>query len=48
MPLPLDPVTGKPFVYAVEGTTAHIRGGSLRGEEAEPECGVHYEVTLLK
>ena len=48
VPLPVDPANGKPFVYAVEGTTAHIRGGSLRGKEPEPGCGVHYEVTLLK
>ena len=33
MPLPIDPVTGKPFDYAVEGATAHIRGSSLPGEE---------------
>ena len=34
VPLPIDPVTGKPFVYAVDGATAHIRGGSLTGERA--------------
>jgi hypothetical protein len=48
LPLPVDPVTGKPFVYGVEGTTAHLRGSSLRGKERQPGCGVHYEVTLLK
>ena len=30
VPLPIDPFTGKPFVYAVDGATAHIRGCSLR------------------
>ena len=48
VPLPVDPVTGKPFDYAVEGATAHIRGSSLRGEEKDPGCNVHYEVTLRK
>ena len=48
VPLPVDPVTGKPFVYTVEGATAHLRGGSPRGEEQDPGCNVHYEVTLRK
>jgi hypothetical protein len=48
VPLPVDPVTGGPFVYGVEGTTAHLRGSSLRGKEQGPGCGVQYEVTLLK
>ena len=39
VPLPVDPVTGKPFVYAVEGTTAHIRGGSRRARRERQ--GVH-------
>ena len=26
VPVPLDPVTGKPFVYSAEGPSAHIRG----------------------
>ena len=34
VPLPVDPVTGKPFVYAVEGTTAHLRGGRAPGRGA--------------
>ena len=34
VPLPVDPFTGKPFDYTVEGTTAHLRGGSLSGEES--------------
>ena len=48
VPLPIDPVTGKPFVYAVDGATAHIRGSSLQGEEKDPGSNVHYEVTLQK
>jgi hypothetical protein len=48
VPLPIDPVTGQPFVYGVDGVTAHIRGGYLHGEEKERPCDVHYEVTLRK
>jgi hypothetical protein len=48
VPLPVDPFTGKPFDYAVEGATAHVRGSPLRGKEKGPGCRVHYEVTLLK
>jgi len=48
VPLPLDPVTGLPFVYTVEGATAHLRGRSLCCEGKHPESNVHYEVTLQK
>jgi hypothetical protein len=47
VPLPIDPVTGQPFVYNIDGATAHIRGGSIQGDEKDP-CSVHYEVTLGK
>ncbi len=48
VPLPGDPFTGKPFVYTVEGATAHLRGDSYRGDEQHPESSVHYEVSLRK
>ena len=48
VPLPIDPVTGQPFVYYVDGTTAHIRGSSLPGEDSDPGYNVHYQVTLQK
>jgi hypothetical protein len=48
VPLPIDPVTGQPFVYYVEGATAHIRGGSLQGDMDSPGYNVHYEVTVRK
>jgi hypothetical protein len=41
-PLPLDPVTGKPFLYTVDGTTAHLRGSLLA------EAPVHYEVAVQR
>jgi hypothetical protein len=44
VPLPPDPVTGKPFEYVVDQTTAHLRGGSLRGEEKDSANDIHYEV----
>ncbi len=48
VPLPVDPVTGKPFLYSVEGATAHVRGGALQGDMDAPGYNVHYEVTLRK
>ena len=35
VPLPLDPVTGKPFAYSLEGATAHIRGESAAGKATQ-------------
>jgi hypothetical protein len=48
VPLPVDPFTGKPFAYKVEGGTAHVRGSPPRGEEKIPAYNVHYEITLRK
>jgi hypothetical protein len=48
VPLPVDPVTGKPFIYKVEGATATLKGTPPRGEEANPVYNVRYEVTIKK
>jgi hypothetical protein len=48
VPLPPDPFTGKPFVYKVEGATAHFRGTPPRGYENNPAFNVRYEVTIQK
>ncbi len=48
VPLPVDPFTGKPFVYKLEGQTAVIRGSPPKGEEATPAYNVRYEVTIKK
>ncbi len=48
VPLPVDPVTGKPFRYSVDGATAHLRGSPPRGEEKNPAYNIHYEVTIPK
>jgi hypothetical protein len=48
VPLPDDPLTGKPFRYELAGDTAHLRGQPPAGEEANADFNVHYEVTLRK
>ncbi len=46
VPLPGDPVTGKPFLYELRGKTAHLRGTPPKGMEANRFFRVHYELTL--
>jgi hypothetical protein len=46
VPLPVDPFTGKPFRYEVQGNTAHLRGTPPPGEEKNASYNIHYEVTL--
>ncbi len=46
VPLPGDPVTGKPFVYELSGKTAHLRGTPPKGMEENRFFRVHYEITL--
>src|SRR5262249_40491759 len=36
VPLPVDPVTGRPFHYHVDGASAHLRGSAPPGEEKNP------------
>jgi hypothetical protein len=48
VPLPVDPFSGKPFDYTVEGTTAHLRGETLSGEDSRTRCAIHYEVTMSR
>jgi hypothetical protein len=48
VPLPVDPVSGKPFVYALDAAIAHIRGSSVQADEKDQRSNVHYEVTLQK
>jgi hypothetical protein len=48
VPLPVDPFTGKPFVYQVEGETAHLRGTPPRGQKENPAVNIHYEITIRK
>lgn len=48
VPLPVDPFTGKPFIYAPDGSTAVIRGTPPPGEEQSPAYNVRYEITVRK
>jgi hypothetical protein len=48
VPLSDDPVTGKPFAYVLNGSTAHLRGGASGGDGMSPGPDVHYEVTIRK
>jgi hypothetical protein len=46
LPLPVDPVTGKPFRYELIGHTAHLRGTPAPGQEKVPQFNIHYELTV--
>jgi hypothetical protein len=48
VPLPVDPVTGKPLRYQLEGETAHVRGTPPRGAENQPTFNLHYQITIRK
>jgi hypothetical protein len=48
LPLPVDPFTGKPFRYAKDGNTAHLRGNPPRGDQKNPGYNLHYEITIRK
>jgi hypothetical protein len=41
LPLPVDPATGKPFSYRLDGATAHLQGGRLVQQ-------VRYEITIAR
>ena len=48
VPLPDDPITGKPFRYKLDGSTAHLRGTPPRGQEKIAGVNIHYEITIQK
>ena len=48
VPLPPDPLSGKPFAYSLEASTAHVRGGSSRETAKSAVPGIHYSVTIHK
>jgi hypothetical protein len=48
VPLPVDPISGKPFPYKVEGPTATLKGTPPRGLEENASSNVRYELTLRK
>ncbi len=44
MPIPLDPMTGKPFVYRLDGKTAILEGPAAPGQDAKSSRS--YEITI--
>jgi hypothetical protein len=48
LPLPVDPFTGKAFLYEVSGATAIIKGSPSKGDEMNPAFNLRYVVTIKK
>jgi hypothetical protein len=48
VPIPLDPFTGKAFVYKLEGEKASIEGPAPEGERRWIQNYIRFEVTLKK
>lgn len=48
VPIPHDPVTGKPFEYAVKGNRATLYGPPPKGQQPSHSNAVKYEITLEK
>jgi hypothetical protein len=48
VPLPVDPLTGKPFTYNLEGATAKLRGTPPRGKDKDNSYNRRYEITTRK
>jgi hypothetical protein len=48
VPLPVDPVTGQPFVYSMAGETATVRGTAPAGLEKSAPFNVRYEIRIAK
>jgi hypothetical protein len=48
VPIPGDPITGKPFEYRVNGDTFTLSAGPPAGEAPTPYTVLTYEVTLRK
>jgi hypothetical protein len=46
VPAPLDPMTGKPFEYQVDGNKFTLRGPLPAGAQASPNNTLQYEVTV--
>jgi hypothetical protein len=48
VPLPVDPFTGKPFLYTVEEGVAHLKGTPPPAEKKNPGFNIRYEVAIQK
>jgi hypothetical protein len=48
LPLPVDPVTGNPFSYQLDGAKAVLHNTPSAGREKDPAYNARYEVTIVK
>lgn len=48
VPVPVDPMTGKPFRYELVGGLAHIRGTAPADFANVPSFNLHYEIGIRK
>ncbi len=48
VPVPIDPMTGKPFEYKVEGDRAFLSAPSAPAAYRHPSFGLHYELKLAR
>ena len=48
LPLPVDPVTGNPFSYQLDGARAVLHNSPTAGHEKDPAYNIRYEVTVAK
>jgi hypothetical protein len=48
LPLPVDPYTGKAFLYKLDGPTATLRGTAPPGLEKNPAFNIRYEIAIVK
>ncbi|HEY1191708.1 MAG TPA: hypothetical protein VGE74_29010, partial [Gemmata sp.] len=48
VPQPLDPFTGKPFLYELVDGVAHVRGTPPAGQEDVAAYNLHYEIAIRK
>jgi hypothetical protein len=48
LPLPVDPFTGEPFRYSVDGPLAEVRGSAPRSESTNAAFNVRYVINIKK
>lgn len=48
LPLPVDPFTGKAFLYQLDGRTATLRSTARPGIGKSPYFNIRYEITIVK
>jgi Uma2 family endonuclease len=48
LPLPIDPITRKPFGYRLDDSTAYLSTPSPRPEKIGPAFTAEFEITIRK